>query len=369
MGLYLRGKTWWVSFTANGQPECRSTGTRDRNLAEKVWAKIQVGLIENTWFDVDKSKHYTYEDLRDRFTKEYAPRKEPNTQAMYRRGFKHLDKEFAGYSLASMDSNAISAYMAKRFIDEEAMAATVNREYSTLSKAMSLAVKPWHWVKQNPCREISKYEENNIKAMWLDQEQEAILAEASADFLDGNLADVETAGIHAGFREHEILDLKVFQVNLVNRAVTALETKNHEPRTVPLNDTLYDMFSRRLEGLDGNAYVFSDSDGQRYAARKLQKEFKAAVVKANEAGANIVPYFTFHGCRHTFGTRLGQAGKNSRQIGELMGIKSEKVLKRYTHFSVESLRGVVVDLERKRAEKKGKKQAVKKSSTTILLQS
>ncbi|HME44591.1 MAG TPA: site-specific integrase [Syntrophorhabdales bacterium] len=369
MGLYLRGKTWWVSFTANGQAECRSTGTKDRNLAEKVWAKIQVGLVENTWFDVDRSRHYTYEDLRDRFLKEYAPRKEPNTQAMYKRSFKHFDRDFAGRSLASVDSNAISAYMAKRFIDEEAMAATVNREYSTLSKAMSLAVKPWHWMKQNPCWEISKYDEHNIKVMWLDDKQEAMLLEMSEEFMDGNLSDMETAGIHAGFREHEILDLKVFQVNLFNRTVTALETKNHEPRTVPLNDTLYDMLSRRLEGLDGNAYVFSDPDGASYAARRLQKEFKAAVVKANEAGANIVPYFTFHGCRHTFGTRLGQAGKNSRQIGELMGIKSENVLRRYTHFSVESLRGVVVDLERKRAEKKSKKQAVKKSSTTILLQS
>lgn len=67
------------------------------------------------------------------------------------------------------------------------------------------------------------------------------------------------------------------------------------------------MFARRLEGRDRTAYVFSDPDGKKYAARKLQKKFKAAVLKANEAGANIVPYYTFHGCRHTFGTRLGQA--------------------------------------------------------------
>jgi hypothetical protein len=41
-----------------------------------------------------------------------------------------------------------------------------------------------------------------------------------------------------------------------------------------------------------------------------------------------------------------------------MGIKSEVVLRRYTHFSVESLRGVVVNLDRKRA--------VRKQATTIL---
>ena len=32
---------------------------------------------------------------------------------------------------------------------------------------------------------------------------------------------------------------------------------------------------------------------------------------ADGAGAAIVPFFTFHGCRHTFGTRLGQAGKTA----------------------------------------------------------
>jgi site-specific recombinase XerD len=52
----------------------------------------------------------------------------------------------------------------------------------------------------------------------------------------------------------------------------------------------------------------------------------------------------FTALRHTFGTRLAQAGKNTRQIGELMGIKSEKALRRYTHFSVESLRSAVESL-------------------------
>ena len=79
---------------------------------------------------------------------------------------------------------------------------------------------------------------------------------------------------------------------------------------MPLNNTPQEMFARRPEGLDRDAYVFSDPHGEGYAARKLQKDVKAAHFKVNEAGVNIVSYFCFHGCRHTFGTRLGQAGKN-----------------------------------------------------------
>jgi len=43
---------------------------------------------------------------------------------------------------------------------------------------------------------------------------------------------------------------------------------------------------------------------------------------------------------------LAQAGKSSHEIGELMGIKSEKVLKRYMHHNVESLRAAVDSLDK-----------------------
>jgi site-specific recombinase XerD len=187
------------------------------------------------------------------------------------RSFKHLDKEFTGRSLANVDGNAISAYMAKRLIDEKAMPATVNREYSTLSKAVSLAVKPWHWMKYNPCREISKYDERNIKAMWLDNRQEDILTGMAKDFLNGDFPDMVIVSIHTGMREHEILDLKAAQVNRSNRTVTALKTNNNEPRTIPLNKTAYQVFAQRLEGLNGSAYAFSDSHGGRYQPAGFKK--------------------------------------------------------------------------------------------------
>jgi hypothetical protein len=120
--------------------------------------------------------------------------------------------------------------------------------------------------------------------------------------MDGNPADMETASIHAGLREYEVLDLKAFQVNLLNSTATLFHTKNHEPRTVSLNNTLQEMFARWLEGLD-------------------------------------------------------------------MGIKSGKILCRCTHFSVDSLRDVVVDLDRKCTEKKAGGQNGRKPATTILSES
>ena len=318
MGLYLRGDIYWMAFTVNGRQECRSTGTTDPKLADKVWSKVKTSLVEEKWLDVNKANRFTYDQLKARFLKEWAPRREENTQLMYERAFKHLDPVFTGWKLGGIDADAISTYMSNR-LDEEAAPATINRELSTLSKAMTLAVRPWHWMRYNPCGEIQKYNENNIKEMWLDRRQESIILRSAADFVDGHLSDMMLFSIHAGPREHEVLDLRAFQVNLVKRIVSFFETKNHEARTVPLNDTLVAMFERRLKALERDAYVFGDPEGERYPARKVQKDLKVALQRANEEGARIVSYFTFHGCRHTFGSRLGQASKNSRQIGELDG--------------------------------------------------
>ncbi len=55
MGLYRRKDSpfWWMSFSANGKPFRRPTGTKDRKKAEKILAKIQTQITEDKWFEVE----------------------------------------------------------------------------------------------------------------------------------------------------------------------------------------------------------------------------------------------------------------------------------------------------------------------------
>jgi integrase len=76
-------------------------------------------------------------------------------------------------------------------------------------------------------------------------------------------------------------------------------------------------------GGDGN-YVFTNPDtGSRY--NDIKKAFSAA---CREAG---VTNFTFHDLRHTFGTRLADAGVDVLKIKELMGHASIVTTMRYIH--------------------------------------
>jgi len=67
----------------------------------------------------------------------------------------------------------------------------------------------------------------------------------------------------------------------------------------------------------------------------VKKAFVAACIDAG------IEDFHFHDLRHTFATRLGDAGCNATTIARLLGHSNIQMSMRYTHASDESLRSVV----------------------------
>lgn len=342
-GLYLRGEVWWFNITVPGQGNIRrSTGTKNKKLAQAIRAKVLTMVTEKKWFDIEEESEHTYDDMMDRFMREYAVHQvEPSTQDMYHYARKHLDLVFHGKPLSRITDAEIDEYMLDR-LEEGASPATCNRELSTLSIAFTQATKKWKWIKGNPCLLVSKLPENNIQDIWLSAEQEKLLLEAAKKYLHGDLPDIILFAIHTGARRKEILFTDKKQVDLKRRAITLLRTKNKEPRTVPMNNTLYNMLARRFASdTREHGWLFVTSTGKQIGPRNLDKTFRLALKNAK------IEKFWFHGLRHTFGTRLAQAGKSSHEIGALMGIKTEKVLKRYMHHNVESLRNAVHSLDQR----------------------
>jgi hypothetical protein len=58
-----------------------------------------------------------------------------------------------------------------------------------------------------------------------------------------------------------------------------------------------------------------------------------------------IPDFHFHDLRHTFATRLVQAGKDLYKVQKLLGHKTAAMTQRYAHHSPESLRDAVSVLD------------------------
>lgn len=90
-----------------------------------------------------------------------------------------------------------------------------------------------------------------------------------------------------------------------------------------------------------SGYVFRDENGEMIKADKLKKEFRKAVKKSG------IAHFRFHDLRHTFATRLVQAGVDLYQVAKLLGHKDISTTQRYAHHYPESLRDGVKTLDRK----------------------
>ena len=63
MGLVKRGTTWWMSFMYQGQQVRRSTGTADKRLAEAIFGKVKVQIIEGQFFEKPEVQHRTLTEL------------------------------------------------------------------------------------------------------------------------------------------------------------------------------------------------------------------------------------------------------------------------------------------------------------------
>ena len=86
--------------------------------------------------------------------------------------------------------------------------------------------------------------------------------------------------------------------------------------------------------------VFSSGNATRIGSRNLQRAFYSALKKSG------IETLRFHDLRHTFATRLVQAGVDLYTVQKLGRWKTISMVMRYAHHYPESLRSGVEVLDR-----------------------
>jgi integrase len=89
-----------------------------------------------------------------------------------------------------------------------------------------------------------------------------------------------------------------------------------------------------------SAHVFTSREGTRLDARNLLRAFYAACKDAK------IAHLRFHDLRHTFATRLVQAGVDLYTVQKLGRWRTVQMVVRYAHHYSESLRPGVEALDR-----------------------
>jgi integrase len=334
MGLYKRNQVWWMSFTYQRQQVRKSTETSDRRLAQAILGKVKAKIIEGHYFDTLEENDRTVAEMMERYQQEHVARKA--SQRAYHGGIKNLVQVFGPLTLAEVTPNRIVQYKAKRYA-EGVKPATINRELAIMKNAFNIAMREWEWCRDNPVRRVSMEQEHNKRDRWLTDQEESQLLEACPLWL----REIVTFALHTGMRMGEILSLTWEGVDLFRKTVTVFRSKNGERRTLPINQTVLDLLKNKakVRPLKTNLVFCSQALTPREGSH-LRRAFRAALRVA------AVANFRFHDLRHTFATRLVQAGIDLYKVQRLLGHKSGLMTQRYAHHWPESLRDGVEILDR-----------------------
>jgi integrase len=337
MGLFRRGQVWWMRFTYQGKQVRRPTETTDRKLAEKIYHKVMTQIAEGKWFEKPIGEDKTVRELLDKYLKEHSARnKQPGSHERDQCMAKTVNRFFGDVPLASMSPKVISEYKVKRR-DEGVGPGTVNRELALLSHAFNLAVREWEWMANNPVSRVSRERVNGHIERWLTfKEQEKLLAVSPLW-----LREIILFAVNTGWRRSEIIRLTWDKVDLFRKTLTILEQKNRGKDTQPFNEQVLEVLKARnkVRSIKSNLVFYNDEGGQ-LDGRNVLRAFYIAVKKAK------LSHCRFHDLRHTFATRLAQAGVDLYKVQKLMRHKTPLMTQRYAHHYSESLRDGVDTLDR-----------------------
>ena len=246
--------------------------------------------------------------------------------------------------------------------------ATVNRELGSLKAALSRAVE-WRRLDRHPLLTVKPAKvDTRGQVRFLSPAEEARLmaaldardvtrkdaretanqwrADRSYDLLPAFrtytdiLAPLVRTALNTGLRFGELCNLRWADVTLTKAALLTVRgsgAKSGQTRHVPLNDGARDILKAwRTADVDPDAYIFPGRDGARLT------DIKTAWAKLLK-DANVTK-FRFHDTRHTFASKLVQAGVDLNTVRELLGHADIKMTLRYAHLAPEQKREAVAKL-------------------------
>ena len=243
-----------------------------------------------------------------------------------------------GLPLRQLSAEKIAAYEERRITEVSAW--TVRNELTVLRHLLRLAQRKWNYLDRVP--EIELPPAPRGRTRYLTEGEIARLLAACAQSKNTHLPSIVTLAINTGMRKNEIMRLAWERIELdkdlgFNARITLYDTKNGEPRGVPLNTAA----GAALTALEPNpakriGSVFKRKNGEDWG--QIRTAFEMAVERAG------LPDFRFHDLRHTAASHLAMRGRPLKEIQEVLGHKSFSMTLRYAHLSPMHLRTAVESL-------------------------
>lgn len=326
MSLLKRGRVWWAYFYIDGVRHQSSTGTSNRRQAEGILEKLKQEANAQRHQLVQVDLEMTFGALAARFIANGGSR------LYHHERLKLLLPYFSDIPVVRINKGMAADYRVKRHSAKTVSDATVNRDLSVLRHILYWAIDE-SLLLSNPLSRMRLVRERRIKRLVVSIQEELKLMVAAPE----HLKRIIVAALDTGMRRGEILNQLWEHVDLDRRVlfVTKSKTPEGESREIPLTNRLFDLLweSRQPEGL-----IFTY---QKHSIRIIKTTWRKSLKRAG------LRHIRFHDLRHTFNTRLLEAGVMQEVRMTLMGHSSgSKVHSTYTHVELPVKREAIAKLEK-----------------------
>jgi integrase len=333
-GKTVESEKWYVRLWYKDQKDGTwkrmvEAVSRQKKAAERRLKKLETEAYEGKLFERKKPPQTTFEKMMELYLDWSKLNKRSWGRDVTSAG--HLVAFFGGMKPAEIHPLLIERYKRERV--ERVSRRTVDIELACLKHVFTKAVE-WGHAAENPVRKVRLFKPRNERTRFLSEVEIVRLLEACADYF----RPVVLTAVHTGMRRGELLGLKWEDVDFAAGFVNLKRTKNGDPRSVPMDDTVLEAL-KTLKKKSSSEYVFvQKGDGTR-PLRDVRKPLKRALDKA---GLKDVVFHTF---RHTAASHLVMKGVDLKTVQEILGHRTLVMTQRYSHLSPAHMRDAVRTLD------------------------
>jgi len=369
VAIYKRGKFYHYEFEFAGERVRCSTKQGSKEVAKTMMAQHrtrlamgEVGLEKLTPAPIFKD--FAWGRYWETMQSEHAAK--PKTLKYHRTSLRLLSRftPMQNVRINKIDNDMIDEFVAwarrqkAKNRDTLLGVASINRALEVLRHMLKLADR-WNLVRK--CPAISRLEGEIARDRIVSHAQEFQYLQAAAENAELHLVAVSM--FDAGWRPEEVFRFSWPHVHLdpvgdarYGHVFNPFGKTKHARRAVPMTQRMNALMRWRWEqqGKPREGWVFS-RDTKSGHVESLLEEHDAALAKAG-----IKSPFVLYTVRHTFLTRLGEAGADAYTIQKIGGHSDIRISARYVHPTDERAQVAFDRLEVYNAEQMKKAEAERK---------
>jgi integrase len=346
MALRKRGGKWHYRFNVDGREYSAATDLaatkQNESQALVVEAQHRQALLEGR-APTRRLVVREFADAAELFL-EWAKaeyRAHPNSSRRIATSFVSASLFFGREPVSVIDASRIEAFKVWRINEHKVRDVTLRHDLHALSKFFGYAVGQL-WARENPVRSVkipSDAEAVRIHVISPDEEREYFLRAAKHP----QLWDVARLIRNQGMRPEEVVSLRRTDVDLERGVLHVRQGKSPAARrTLDLTAESRSILARRLDG--DSSWVFPSKRRPGDHIGRVNTAHDAVCAEDKEEGRAALG-FVLYDFRHTFATRLAEAGVDLATLAAILGHNSIRIVQRYVHPTAEHKKSAMAKYE------------------------